>query len=58
MLSTPLSRGIAAILAVKLLALYAIWLAFFSSPSPHGAGDVARALLTQPRAPAAQESDR
>jgi hypothetical protein len=58
LLSAPLSRGIAAILAVKLLALCAIWAAFFSNPPPHGARDVARALLSHPGAPAAQESER
>ncbi len=53
-LSAPLSRGIAAVLAIKLVALYAIWALFFASPPRQDAGDVARALLSQPAAPAAQ----
>jgi len=40
-----LGRGIAAILAIKLLALLALWAAFFSDPVPAGPQAVARALL-------------
>jgi len=53
--SSPLGRRIAAILAIKLAALYALWALFFASPPPHGPGDVARALLSQPQPAAARE---
>jgi len=47
-----LGRGIAAVLAIKLLALLALWAAFFSAPAPSGVQAVERALLSHPESSA------
>lgn len=57
LLSSPLSRGIAAVLAIKLIALYALWAAFFSDPVSSDAQALARAVLPHPEA-AAHRSEK
>ena len=57
---SPLAREITAVLVVKAVALYVIWLAFFSAPAGRGldAGGIARALVNVPAQPHPQETDR
>ena len=56
---SPLAREITVILVVKAVALYVIWLAFFSTPAARGldAGGVARSLVGAPGAAQPQETD-
>ena len=56
---SPLAREITVILVVKAIALYLIWLAFFSTPSGRSldAGGVARSLINAPTAAKPQETD-
>lgn len=48
LLRTRLGREIAAILGLKLVALYALWAAFFSGAPRPDADAVARALVSRP----------
>ena len=56
---SPLAREITVILIVKAVALYVIWLAFFSAPAGRGldSGGVARSLLNAPAQAKPQETD-
>jgi hypothetical protein len=48
-LKIPLGRDIAAVLALKLAALYVLWVLFFSNPAgPPDADAVARAVTGRP----------
>ena len=56
---SPLAREITAILAVKAIALYVIWLAFFSAPAGRtlDAAAVARSVVNAPAPSQPQETD-
>jgi hypothetical protein len=57
---SPLAREITAVLLLKAVALYVIWLAFFSTPSGRtlDAGGVARSLVSPPAQVDRQETGR